>query len=215
MNASAPRASSVIVHRVPPEHVERFLAWQQGIIRAASTYPGYQATESYPPLDVSQHEWVIVLHFDNDEAQQRWLASPLRAEWLARRPPEIEDFRLKTLPTGFGPWFASMLDAPSARPLPAWKMMLTVLLGLYPTVMLLNIFVGPHFRTLGLAASMLIGNALSVVILQWVVMPVLQAVLGPWLRADPAKGMGVTVGGCIFIALLLGGLALLFRQMTG
>ena len=215
MNVAALRASSVIVHRVPPEFVERFLAWQQGIIQAAATCPGYQSTESYPPLDPAQREWVIVLHFDNDEAQQRWLASPLRAEWLARRPPEIEDFRMKTLPTGFGPWFATMLDAPPAGPLPAWKMMLTVLLGLYPTVMLLNIFVAPHYSFLGVAAAILLGNALSVAILQWAVMPVLQAVLGPWLRGNGAANRAVSLGGAILIAALLGGLMLLFRQLTG
>jgi antibiotic biosynthesis monooxygenase (ABM) superfamily enzyme len=214
MNAAAPRASSVIVHRVPPDCVERFLAWQQGIIQAASTFPGYHSTDSYPPLDAARHEWVIVLHFDKAEDQQRWLASPLRAEWLGRRPQEIEDFRLKTLPTGFGPWFATMLDTPT-RPLPAWKMMLTVLLGLYPTVMLLNIFVAPHYRFLGLAVSMLLGNALSVALLQWPVMPSLQAALGPWLRANGAANRAVSLGGAVLIAALLGGLMLLFRQVTG
>jgi len=214
MNA-APRASSVIVHRVPPEHVERFLAWQQGIIQAASAFPGYHSTDSYPPLTAAQDEWVIVLHFDKAEDQQRWLESPLRAEWLTRRPPEIEDFRLKNLPTGFGPWFATMLTAPPAGALPAWKMMVSVLLGLYPTVMLLNIFVAPHYNSVGLAVSMLIGNALSVAFLQWLVMPVVQAVLGPWLRANRAQEKLKSIGGAILIACFLGGLALLFRQVTG
>lgn len=215
MNAAAPRASSVIVHRVAPEHVERFLAWQQGIIQAAATYPGYQLTESYPPLDPALREWVVVLHFDSAEALQRWLDSPLRAEWLGRRPPEIVDFRMKTLPAGFGPWFATMLDAPPAGPLPAWKMMLTVLLGLYPTVMLLNILVAPHYSFLGLAAAMLIGNALSVAILQWAVMPVLQALLGPWLRADSVQEQGRTIGGLLLILLALATLTWLFQRVTG
>lgn len=215
MTSSGPRASSVIVHRVPPDCVERFLAWQRGITQAAATFPGYQATDSYPPADAKQHEWVIVLHFDNAEAQQRWLDSPLRAEWIGRRPQEIEDFHLKTLPTGFGPWFAGLLDAPQGGLPPGWKMALTVLLGLYPTVMLLNIFVAPFYGFLGLSLSMLIGNALSICILQWAVMPVLEAMLGRWWRADPAKGKALSLGGLFLILLALAALTLLFQRVTG
>jgi len=210
-DAASRRATSVIVHRIPPESAERFRAWQQGITAAAEGFPGYQSMETYPPPDAGQREWVIVMHFVDADAQQRWLASPVRAEWLARLPPEIEPFRLKTLPTGFGPWFASLLNAP----LPSWKMALTVLLGLYPTVMLLNLFVAPHYHFLGLAASMLLGNALSICLLQWGVMPLLQTVLGPWLRADPVRDRARTVGGALLIVLVLLGLMLLFRQASG
>jgi antibiotic biosynthesis monooxygenase (ABM) superfamily enzyme len=50
-------------------------------------------------------------------------------------------------------------------------MALTVLLGLYPTVMLLTLTVGRATRPFRLAAAVLIGNALSVSILQDAVTP--------------------------------------------
>src|SRR5216683_2281978 len=121
MNASSPdspgplmevrgaRASSVIVHRVPTDCAERFLEWQRGITRAAEAFPGYQATDVYPPADPKQPEWVVVIHFDNSVALQRWLDSPVRAEWTAKLPAEIANFRLKTLSAGFGPWFAELV----------------------------------------------------------------------------------------------------------
>jgi hypothetical protein len=101
---------------------------------------------------------VVVLHFDTAAALRGWLDSPERAGWVARLRDEVGEFRLRTLPGGFGPWFA---DPPAP-----WKVALTVLLGLYPTVMLLTLFVGPHTSRLGLALSMLVGNALSVALLQ-------------------------------------------------
>ena len=88
---------------------------------------------------------------------------------------------------------------------------LTVLLALFPTVMLLTIFVGPLTSPLGLAASMLIGNAMSISILQWVVMPRLTRGLDPWLRGDISAWRATPV----LILLTLAVLTALFRQVTG
>jgi len=90
-----------------------------------------------------------------------------------------------------------------------------VLLGLYPTVMLLSLFPGAYTQGLGLAVAMLIGNALSVAALQWGVMPVLNAVSAPWLKADPAKRPWLAHGGLVVLLGLLAGLCWLFRQVTG
>jgi len=62
---------------------------------------------------------------------------------------------------------------------------------------------------------MLIGNVLSVVILQWVVMPSLTSALGPWLRANAPDQRALSIGGAAGIVLLLGGLLLLFRLLAG
>jgi len=99
--------------------------------------------------------------------------------------------------------------------IPSWKMALTVLLGLYPTVMVLTLFPGPYTEPLGLALAMLIGNALSVSILQWAVMPVLNSLLAPWLRANSEQRRAYSVGGLFLILFFLAGFALLFRQVTG
>lgn len=209
------RASSVIVHRVPAGSADSFLEWQRGVTQATQSFPGYRSTDVYPPAGPKQLEWVVVLQFDTPEALQRWIGSPERAAWTAKLPKEVADFQLKTLPTGFGPWFAGLVGGTEEPPPPGWKMALTVLLGLYPTVMLLTIFVGPHTSRLGLAVSMLIGNALSIAILQWVVVPALSEVLAPWFRAHGARGKAVTIGGVVLILLVLAGIAALFRQVTG
>ena len=96
-----------------------------------------------------------------------------------------------------------------------WSMALTVLFTLYPTVMLLSIFVGPRINPLGLAASILLSNVLSVSILQWVVQPALDPVLGPWLRANDRKQKGYSLGGLAVQLLLLGGMALVFHRVAG
>jgi antibiotic biosynthesis monooxygenase (ABM) superfamily enzyme len=92
---------------------------------------------------------------------------------------------------------------------------MTVLLGLYPTVMVLFVLVGPSLSFLGIALSMLISNVLSVSLTQWVVIPPLMNVLSPWLRANEPDKRVLSIGGTVLIWLLLGGLALLFRVVTG
>ena len=65
------------------------------------------------------------------------------------------------------------------------------------------------------AVAMLIGNALSVCILQWAVMPALNMALAPWLMPNSEKQRAFSVGGLFLILVLLVGLAFLFRQVTG
>jgi uncharacterized protein len=208
------RASSVIVQRILPDAAGLFMEWQRGITAAAAVFPGYQATEIYPP-GAQQEEWVVILHFDDPRTLQSWLDSPTRAEWVAKRPYEIGNYRLKTLPSGFGAWFAGLIDASGGALPPAWKIALTVLFALYPTVMLLTIIVGPYINPLGLAVSMLISNALSCSILQWVVTPWLNPLFGPWLRANEKRQRAYSLGGLIVILLLLLGMTILFRLVKG
>jgi antibiotic biosynthesis monooxygenase (ABM) superfamily enzyme len=208
------RASAAIVQRVPKAAADWFLEWQRGITAAAEGFPGYRDTDVYPPADGERDEWVVVLHFDDDAALQRWLTSPERAGWVKKLRAECSTFDVQALPGGFGPWFARAAHAQQAAP-PSWKMVVSVVLGLFPTVMLLSIFVGPYTEPLGFAVAMLIGNALSVSILQWAVMPVLTAVLARWLGANAPSQRALSYGGLAVILGVLACLALLFRQVTG
>ena len=208
------RASSVIVQRIDPGAAEVFMEWQRGITTAAAEFLGYQATEVYSPAG-QQEEWVVILHFDDAGSLQSWLDSPTRADWLAKRPSEIGDYRLRTLPTGFGAWFAGLTDATRGALPPSWKIALSVLLALYPTVMVLSILgVAPPSR-FGLSVAMLISNILSVATLQWAVTPALTPLLRPWLFANEPHQRALSLGGLVAILLLLGGTAVLFRLVTG
>jgi antibiotic biosynthesis monooxygenase (ABM) superfamily enzyme len=210
------RASVVIVQRVPPAEVDWFLGWQADVAQAAEACGGYCGADVFPPSGDNPDEWVVLVHFEDQTALEAWLASPARAERVDRLRAKIGDFDLETLSGGFGSWFAGRAQGRASAP-PGWKMALTVLLALFPTVMLLTIVVGPYTSPLGLAVSMLIGNALSISILQWAVMPVLTRLLGPWLHANAngsrkdVKGFAVTG----LVVLVLASLATLFRQITG
>jgi antibiotic biosynthesis monooxygenase (ABM) superfamily enzyme len=207
------RASSVIVQRIPPDAAEAFLEWQRGITAAAAGFPGYQTTEIYPPSG-QQEEWVVILHFDNLQTLQDWLASPTRAEWVAKMPCPAQNYRLQMVPAGFGAWFAGLTA--DGAPLPHWKMALTVLVGLYPTVMLLNLFLAPHTQRFGPAIALLIGNVASVSFLEWLGTPwIITPLLGPWLQARGKEQRTLSIVGAILIVAALVLMTFLFRLVTG
>lgn len=215
MDLRISKASAVVVQQVPAALADWFMEWQSGVNKAAEGFAGYTGAEVYPPGDSQRDEWVVVIHFDDEKSLQGWLSSSVRAQWVEKLKAQVGDFELKALPGGFGSWFAGLAHGPEQTPPPPWKMALTVLLGLYPTVMALTLFPGPYMQPLGLALAMLIGNALSVTILQWAVMPVLNFMLTPWLKANAKNQRVLSAGGLFLILVLLTGLALLFRQVTG
>lgn len=205
MEVRPPRATAIVVQRVPAAKADWFMDWQQGVTKAASGFPGYLNTEIFPPADSTSEDWVVLVHFRDHDALQHWIASPLRGQWVDRLKAHVGAFEL----SGFGPWFAGL---PKNRDIPpSWKMALTVVLGLYPTVMLLTIFVSPYTNWMGFAAAMLVGNALSVSILQWGLMPALTRLFSSWLNRGSKHT--VTIGGAVLIALLLAGMVLIFHQV--
>ena len=210
LDLHASRSSAVVVQRVPPAAVEAFLEWQREAVRAAEGFAGYCGTDVFPPAAGRGDEWVVLIHFQDEESLARWLDSPERARRVEELRAKVGDFDLKTLKDGFGPWFVRQDQTEPAAPA-SWKMALTVLLALFPTVMVLTILVGPLTSPLGLAASMLVGNAMSISILQWVVMPQLTKGLDPWLRGGQSAWRLTPV----LILLTLAVLTALFRQVTG
>ena len=215
MEARTARSSAAIVQQVPPEAADRFRRWQNDVAAAAQTFAGYEGTDLYPPASNETNEWVTVIHFANEQSLQHWIDSPLRAQWVEKLRATVGDFELKTLNGGFSLWFDGLKQGAAGQLPPAWKMALTVLCGLYPTVMLLTVFVAPITSPLGFSVSMLIGNALSVALLQWIVVPALLRVLQPWLDANSNKAQWLSIAGAGAIVMLLLLIAVLFRAITG
>lgn len=207
------RASTVIVHHVPPEREHEFLASERDITKAASKFPGYQTTEIYP-ASAGTRDWVVIVHFDDQASLQKWIDSPARQECIDRLDKEVGQFELRVLPSGFGGWFAGLAVSPKDKPTPGWKMAATVLLCLYPIVMLLAIFIGPYTSPMGMALSMLVGNIMSISILQWLVMPVATNLLAPWLKANEDNQRAFSIGGLIGVLALTFCIALVFRLVT-
>ncbi len=194
------RASAIIVQRIPAEKTDAFLKWQRGIAHATTAYTGYERTEVYPPVEGAQEEWVTILHFKSHEDLDVWLKSDTRAEWASRFHEEFGEFELKKLGTGLG-----ILFPPTQTPIPDWKLMMIVVLGLYPAIMILNNTVLVPFRVLPFPTQMLIGNIVTASCLQWFIIPWMMKALNWWVQppADKQERLRTNLIGAMMIMAVL------------
>ena len=203
------RATAVVLHTVPPERSDKFLEWQRGITRDASLFPGYKYTEVYQPAPNTKDEWVTVIHFESNPLLEAWIKSPVREKWVEDLKERFGDFTLKRV-GGFDEWFSGVEG--QAEKVPDWKMVVTVVAALYPTVMVLTYWLlTPFIKFLPFPGQMLIGNIASVAFLQWVAMPLLTRRLSFWLRPTKTTGLGITLAG---LAGILASLALMLWLFT-
>ncbi len=214
---SAHEASMVIVHHVPPELTDRFVTLQEEITEAGKLAPGYVRTEVYPPAEEDSDQWVVVMTFTDHASLERWFECPERLRRVEKVSEEIGSFTIRKVPTGFGAWFARVDadgEAAAVDELPGWKMVLVVLLALYPTVMLITTFVNPWIVGLGLAATILVGNILGVCLLQWAFMPPLTSALQRWIKTPVSKAPLLNLAGTVGIVVILGVVMSLFHQLS-
>jgi uncharacterized protein len=148
-----PPAAMVFASRVCEDRVPDYLAWRRKVIAAEAHIPGYLATECFEPRAKGQKEWVDIVRYDSAEHLEAWMQSKERAELLEELDPLIESLHSHQV-TGLEGWFA--INRQSAEQFvapPPWKQGASVLLALYPTVMILSLLTGRPLRSLSLSGS--------------------------------------------------------------
>lgn len=206
----ASRVSAIIVQKIAPEKTNAFLTWQQEITNATKAFAGYERTEVFPPIAEIQDEWVTIVHFQSNEALDKWLKSDTRAALNGRFNEEFGEFDLRKVASGLGFWFAA---GTSGGP-PGWKMVLTVLFALYPSVVLVSVAVLPLLKGWSFAEKMLLANLMTVSMLQYLIMPVLRKYLAWWHAPPEGKERNYTVAGTALLIVLLGAMALVFNTLN-
>ncbi len=175
----------VVTHPVSAEYEPEFLEWQQQITEAEQKFPGFRGSEVFRPVPGVQEEWTAVYRFASAEDLDRWLDSSERKA-LLRRANHFQDFELRKVNSSFSSWFSFGGDGGTTVTPPPWKTTLSVLVGLYPTVVLLTLGISELWPDAELWESLLLGNILSVSLLTWVVMPVVTRALRFWLTPAPS-----------------------------
>ncbi|MEJ8648326.1 antibiotic biosynthesis monooxygenase [Streptomyces sp. MS1.AVA.3] len=203
-----PLVTVVVTHRVHPDHVDAFLAWQRRMDRKESAFEGFRGTELFRPVEGLQDEWTTLYRFDSAEHLDAWLTSAERQEALAEGE-KFHDFRMRTIDNSFGSWFAFEENGKEAPPPSETKTSVAVWVGLYPTVVLLTLALAPLKMPLWL--GLLVGNLLSSFIMSFVTMPFyVNPLLRRWLRPRPdapaAKthlvGLGTVAAVMVFWAVV-------------
>jgi uncharacterized protein len=78
-----------VTRRVRPGHEALYEQFLDGIISAASEFPGHLGVEVFRPLSATAGEYRIVYRFDSEEHLRAWLDSAEHAAWLERAEPHV------------------------------------------------------------------------------------------------------------------------------
>jgi len=205
--------TTVVTHRVPPEHVDEFLSWQERLRLAETKFPGYRGSEIFRPVEGVQDEWTTLYRYDSAADLDKWLTSRERQQ-LLDEGKQFSDFRLRTIDNSFGNWFTFGDGVGQTRAPSDAKTAIAVWVGLYPTAMMLSLAMAP--TKLPLWQNMLIGNLLSSSIMTFVTMPFyVNPLLKRWLYpASDASKAATNVRAGVLITTLMVFWAVLFWLVT-
>ncbi len=187
LGGAAQRKDSLVTvavsHRVSPENIDEFVAWQDRLRLAESKLPGYRGSELFRPIEGVQDEWTALYRYGSAADLEAWLVSEERKQ-LLEEGAKFADFHSRTIDNSFGSWFAFESDGEQAPPPSDIKTSLAVWFGLYPTVMALTLLLSPMGFPLWL--NLLIGNLLSAFIMTFFTMPFyVNRLLKHWLYPRP------------------------------
>jgi hypothetical protein len=176
---------TVVIARVVQRGREReYEEWLAGIAEQMSAFEGFTGLELVRPVDRLQPEHVVILRFESSDHLDAWEASEVRRTWLAKADPFTEQPVSIQHISGMEGLFTFGRGSVALAP-PKYKMLIVVSAGLYPLVVLSNVFVAPYLP-LPFLGRVLVTTVLNVAIMTYVVMPQLTWLLRSWL-AGPAR----------------------------
>jgi uncharacterized protein len=212
-------SSVVIEHIVPKGKGYAFKQWYAQLLSSTKRFEGFVRADRCRPLECKNGvlKWYSIIHFDTPEHLNDWLASAEREALMDQGQQIFESYKFKSLTTGLEGWFSrqSGSELASLGP-PSWKQILSVVLGLYPIVMLQTI----GFETFGVmqswspASAMFVNNVITTCILTWLIMPLVIRSLNFWLQpAHRTSSLKMELLGTAIVAGVLGLMVVVFDQL--
>jgi uncharacterized protein len=189
--------TEAIATRVSPAMKAGFLDWSARIQQAQARFPGYRGMYLQSPTG-AQPFWTTLVRFATPGELDSWLASPERRSLIEQSETLVQSWSSRRLANPFAGWFAA--EEGRGAP-PNWKQSMVVLAMLFPIVVLELRFLTPLTQWLNPVLGTFVGNAVSVWLLAWPVMPLANRALDWWLRPPSRISQWITGLG---LALLLG-----------
>jgi len=203
-------ATEVIITQIKPGSEDEYRAFADRIQKVQQTFPGYLGSFVQPPHH-KETGWTTVLRFDSVRNLNAWMTSPQRLALLKESEHLIHGFQAQRVDTSFPGWVSA--DPATGRPPNMWKTACLVLLTLFPVVMLELKFLNPQLRGLPPALATFIGNAISVGLTTWPLMPLAIRAFRPWLFPEDQPPALVAAMPLVLLCAYALELALLWRLL--
>lgn len=195
--------TEVFVTQLSPNKEKAYREWMAKIHQIEAKFPGFQGVYVQSPRTSQDRNWITLLQFDTPEHLDGWLTSTEREQVLLESHALIESLESQRIISPYAGWFASLKAAGGEVP-PVWKQTMIVLLVLFPIVMLELKFLSLLTANLNSSVATFIGNALSVTLIAWPLMPIAIHLLGWWLSPQtPHSSQSTTWGTGLLILLYL------------
>jgi antibiotic biosynthesis monooxygenase (ABM) superfamily enzyme len=172
--------TSTVTRRVKPGHEAAYEEFLEGIIAAASRFPGYLGVDVFRPGEASTGEYRIVYRFGGGGELRRWLDSGEHAAWLERAEPHVIGPVRTQFRTGLESWFTLPAE-PGLPPPPPYKMAVLTWITIFPLISLVVVALGPLLRGIAPIPRLAITTAVTVPVMTWIVMPRVTRLLRGWL----------------------------------
>ncbi len=190
--------TEVFISEINPGQELAYFDWMSKIHQVEEKFPGFRGVYIQAPNSGRGKNWITLLQFDKLENLDHWLTSPERQKVLKELKPLINSIESHRVISPYAGWFSSLANQGELPPV--WKQTMIVLLVLFPIVMLEIRFLMPFIAHLGLSLSTFIGNAISVTLIAWPMMPIAIRFLKWWL--SPQSSLTRTVSGFFVVAAL-------------
>ena len=172
--------TTAVTRRVKPGHEALYEQFLEGIISAASQFPGHLGVEVFRPQSAITGEYRTVYRFDTGEHLRAWLDSDEHAAWHERAEPHVIGPAHTSFVTGLETWF-TLPAHPGTSPPPPYKMALLTWITIFPLITAIVAVTGPLLEELPLALRLAITTALVVPLMTWIAMPRVTWLLRGWL----------------------------------
>jgi hypothetical protein len=182
--------------------------WSSKIHEIEASFSGFKGVYTQA-LDSNSEQWLTLLQFDTNEHLENWLQSSERRQLLDESAPYIASLESHRIVSPYAGWFSNIATINEIPPV--WKQTLLVLLVLFPVVMLELKYLSPLLKSFDLSLSTFIGNAISVSLISFPLMPLVIYILGWWIQP---KSKVYTYLGTLFVFILYCLEIFLFSYLT-
>ena len=156
-----------VARRIEPGFEGQFMQWADELVAAVRAYPGCLGAAVFHP-GADGGEYQIIVRFADGVRLREWERSAIRNELMDRSESFVRTARLQRT-VGVEAWFEAASHAQPKRPW--WKRLFIDVAWVYPSAILMTLFIAPFFGALPLAARVLLGATIISVSVQLVVTP--------------------------------------------
>jgi len=192
--------TEVIATVVKPGLEDAYRKWAARIHATEAQFPGYRGSFLQPPVSDKQPYWTTLVRFDTPGQLDDWLNSSQRKNLLTEHEALVRSWTMHRLSSSFAGWFPG--EGPDRESPSTLKQSMVVLLILFPIVMAELRFLTPMLKGLPSAPATFVGNAISVGIIGWPLMPIAIVFLNWWLSPEKGSGWTLRAAGYALVCLI-------------